>query len=85
MGQLCHGGVEMFLLCTHRSRCAAAKLEAGRAARHCARTSLQVHGGIGYTWEHGLHFWLRRAYAGGAFMGNWQYQSACLAQQLFAA
>jgi alkylation response protein AidB-like acyl-CoA dehydrogenase len=21
---------------------------------------LQVHGGIGFTWEHDLHFWLKR-------------------------
>ena len=62
-----------------------AKLEAGLAARHCARTSLQVHGGIGYTWEHGLHFWLRRAYAGDAFMGPSDYHARCLAALLFAA
>jgi alkylation response protein AidB-like acyl-CoA dehydrogenase len=47
-----------------------AKAEAGRAARLCARMSMQVHAGIGYTWEHGLHYWLRRAYAGDAFMGG---------------
>jgi hypothetical protein len=62
-----------------------AKLEAGGAARRCARTSLQVHGGIGYTWEHGLHFWLRRAYAGDAFMGPSDYHARCLAELLFAA
>jgi alkylation response protein AidB-like acyl-CoA dehydrogenase len=62
-----------------------AKLEAGTAARRCARTSLQVHGGIGYTWEHGLHFWLRRAYAGDAFMGSSDYHARCLAGLLFAA
>lgn len=62
-----------------------AKLEAGSAARRCARTSLQVHGGIGYTWEHGLHFWLRRAYAGDAFMGPAEYHTRCLAGLLFAA
>lgn len=62
-----------------------AKLEAGSAARRCARTSLQVHGGVGYTWEHGLHFWLRRAYAGDAFMGPSDYHARCLAQLLFAA
>jgi alkylation response protein AidB-like acyl-CoA dehydrogenase len=62
-----------------------AKLEAGSAARRCARTSLQVHGGIGYTWEHGLHYWLRRAYAGDAFMGPSDYHAKCLAQLLFAA
>jgi len=62
-----------------------AKLEAGSAARRCARTSLQVHGGIGYTWEHGLHYWLRRAYAGDAFMGPSDYHARCLADLLFAA
>jgi alkylation response protein AidB-like acyl-CoA dehydrogenase len=62
-----------------------AKLEAGSAARRCARTSLQLHGGIGYTWEHGLHFWLRRAYAGDAFMGSSDYHARCLADVLFAA
>ncbi len=60
-----------------------AKLEAGGAARRCARTSLQVHGGIGYTWEHGLHYWLRRAYAGDAFMGPSDYHAQRLADLLF--
>ena len=60
-----------------------AKAEAGRAARACGRTSAQVHGGIGYTWEHGLHFWLRRAYAGDAFMGPAAYHYDRLAQLLF--
>jgi len=60
-----------------------AKAEAGLAARHSARTSLQVHGGIGYTWEQGLHYWLRRAYAGDALMGNHDYHFAMLAEQIF--
>lgn len=60
-----------------------AKAEAGLAARHCARTSMQVHGGIGYTWEHGLHYALRRAYAGDAFMGNHEHQFTELAKLLF--
>lgn len=60
-----------------------AKAEAGLAARHCARTSLQVHGGIGYTWEQGLHYWLRRAYAGDAFMGNHEHHFAELADRIF--
>lgn len=60
-----------------------AKLEAGSAARQCARVSLQVHGGIGYTWEYGLHFWLRRAYAGDAFMGPADYHARCLAELIF--
>ncbi|MGH9135980.1 MAG: acyl-CoA dehydrogenase family protein [Acidimicrobiales bacterium] len=38
-----------------------AKAAASEAGYHAARTSIQVHGGIGYTWEHDLHLWLRRA------------------------
>ncbi len=62
-----------------------AKAEAGRAARRLARTGLQVHGGVGYTWEHGLHFWLRRAYAGDAFMGTAGHHHDRLAELLFDA
>jgi alkylation response protein AidB-like acyl-CoA dehydrogenase len=31
------------------------------AAIFCAQTNIQVHGGIGYTWEHAAHLYLRRA------------------------
>jgi alkylation response protein AidB-like acyl-CoA dehydrogenase len=34
---------------------------AGTAALTCAKTTLQVLGGIGFTWEHDLHLYLRRA------------------------
>ena len=29
-----------------------------------------LHGGIGYTWEHDLHLYLRRAYAGDYLLGS---------------
>ena len=32
--------------------------------------SLQVHGGIGFTWEHDLHFFLKRAKVDGALFGS---------------
>jgi alkylation response protein AidB-like acyl-CoA dehydrogenase len=35
-----------------------------------ARAAVAVHGGIGYTWEHGLHYWLRRSIALSARLGN---------------
>jgi alkylation response protein AidB-like acyl-CoA dehydrogenase len=60
-----------------------AKAEAGLAARVCARTGMQVHGGVGYTFEHGLHYWLRRAYAGDAFMGPSSHHHDRLADILF--
>ena len=27
----------------------------------CANRAVQMHGGIGFTWEHDLHFWFKRA------------------------
>jgi len=42
--------------------CAMAKAAASDAARRAARAALQVHGAIGYTWEHDLHLWMKRAW-----------------------
>jgi alkylation response protein AidB-like acyl-CoA dehydrogenase len=38
-----------------------AKAAAGEAARRILKDGLQIHGGVGYTWEHDLHLFLRRA------------------------
>ncbi len=40
-----------------------AKAAAGEAAVAAAKTALQVHGAIGYTWEQDLHIWMRRAWS----------------------
>jgi alkylation response protein AidB-like acyl-CoA dehydrogenase len=40
-----------------------AKYAAGRAAAQAARTALQVHAGIGYTYENDLHMWLKRTWS----------------------
>ena len=40
-----------------------AKAMAGDAAEQAARTALQVHGAIGYTFEYDLHLWMKRAWA----------------------
>jgi alkylation response protein AidB-like acyl-CoA dehydrogenase len=42
---------------------ACAKAYAGDAGRRVPRAALQVHGGIGFTWEHDLHFFLKRGEA----------------------
>jgi len=47
-----------------------AKAAAGRAATHCAKDGMQIHGGIGYTWEHDLHLYIRRAYASEHLLGT---------------
>jgi len=41
--------------------CHVAKAAAGEAARRILKDGIQIHGGIGYTWEHDLHLYLRRA------------------------
>jgi alkylation response protein AidB-like acyl-CoA dehydrogenase len=47
-----------------------AKASAGEAAAFAARTALQVHGAIGYTWEVDLHLWMKRAWALDAAWGS---------------
>ena len=47
-----------------------AKSYASDAARRVAGSSIQVHGGIGFTWEHDLHFLLKRARVGAELLGD---------------
>ncbi len=48
----------------------AAKAAAGEAATFVAKQAVQIHGGIGFTWEHDLHLYLRRAYTSEALLGS---------------
>lgn len=47
-----------------------AKAYAGDAGFRVAASALQVHGGIGFTWEHDLHFFLKRATANAHAFGD---------------
>jgi len=47
----------------------AAKASAGEAATRAAKDGVQIHGGIGFTWEHDLQFFIRRAYGAEALLG----------------
>ena len=49
--------------------CAAAKSYAADAAVAACERSIQVHGGIGFTWEHVLHEYYKRALAIQAYGG----------------
>ncbi|AQA13461.1 acyl-CoA dehydrogenase family protein [Streptomyces malaysiensis] len=59
---------------------AAAKLLADEAAVHNARDCLQVHGGMGFTWEADVHLHLKRAWVRAG-----QWQSAAAAEEELAA
>jgi alkylation response protein AidB-like acyl-CoA dehydrogenase len=61
---------------------AAAKAGAGDCQRLLAEDGLQLHGGIGFTWEHDLHFLLKRAKAGDALFGGAIAHRAALSSRL---
>ena len=60
----------------------AAKAGAGDCQRLVVEEGLQLHGGVGYTWEHDLHFLLKRAKSGDAVFGNATAHRAALARML---
>jgi alkylation response protein AidB-like acyl-CoA dehydrogenase len=49
---------------------ASAKIVAGGAARENARACIQIHGGMGYTWEIPAHYYLKRAWVGENLFGG---------------
>jgi alkylation response protein AidB-like acyl-CoA dehydrogenase len=57
-----------------------AKSSADEAARHIAKEAIQMHGGIGFTWDHDLHLYMRRALAAEAFMGTTAWHRDRLAE-----
>jgi alkylation response protein AidB-like acyl-CoA dehydrogenase len=59
-----------------------AKAAAGECQHLVVTDGLQLHGGIGYTWEHDLHFLLKRAKVGDALFGNAIAHRALLAERL---
>jgi alkylation response protein AidB-like acyl-CoA dehydrogenase len=59
-----------------------AKAAAGECQRLVVKDGLQLHGGIGMTWENDLHFWLKRAMAGDALYGNAAHHRGRLARSL---
>ncbi len=53
---------------------ASAKAYAGDAARKVCGESIQMHGGIGFTWEVDLHFFFKRAKTVESFYGSTEAQ-----------
>ena len=47
-----------------------AKAAAGEIGWKVAASALQVHGGIGFTWEHDLHFFMKRGAADARLFGS---------------
>jgi alkylation response protein AidB-like acyl-CoA dehydrogenase len=47
-----------------------AKAAAGDCATLLAKEGIQIHGGIGYTWEHDMHLYVRRVKSSSLLFGN---------------
>jgi alkylation response protein AidB-like acyl-CoA dehydrogenase len=48
----------------------AAKAQASEAFFFCAQEAIQLHGGVGFTWEYDPHLYFKRAQAGGHWLGS---------------
>ena len=59
---------------------AIAKAYCSEAAREVCQHGIQVHGGIGFTWEHDLHLYFKRARAAEALFGDAAFQREQLAR-----
>jgi alkylation response protein AidB-like acyl-CoA dehydrogenase len=52
---------------------AGARISATQAFQHCAKNNIQVHGGMGFTWEFDCHMFYRRANAAALGLGSLSY------------
>src|SRR6478735_6705383 len=62
-----------------------AKAYASDAGWRVPDASIQVHGGIGFTWEHDLHFFLKRGKANAAMFGTAAWHREQVAEMTLAA
>ncbi len=61
-----------------------AKAYASDAGWRVPNASIQVHGGIGFTWEHDLHFFLKRGRANAAIFGDAKWHRERVAAAVFS-
>jgi alkylation response protein AidB-like acyl-CoA dehydrogenase len=52
---------------------ASSRISATQAFQHCAKNNIQVHGGMGFTWEFDCHLYYRRANALALSLGSLSY------------
>jgi alkylation response protein AidB-like acyl-CoA dehydrogenase len=59
-----------------------AKSYCSEAYFHCAAENIQIHGGIGFTWEHDAHLYFKRAKSSELLFGDPSYHREQLANRL---
>ena len=63
-----------------RWRCLA-KASASETYLHTAIECIQIHGGIGFTWDNDTHLWFKRAKSSEVFLGQPSYHRELLMQR----
>ncbi len=58
-----------------------AKASASEAYLHTAAECIQIHGGIGFTWDNDTHLWFKRAKSSEVFLGQPSYHRELLMQR----
>ena len=61
---------------------ALAKAYCSQVAVHAAQECVQLHGGIGFTWEHPAHLYFKRAKSSELIFGDPGYHRELLAQRI---
>ena len=59
-----------------------AKAYCSEAYFHAAAENIQIHGGIGFTWEHDAHLYFKRAKSSELLLGDATYHRELLAQRI---
>ena len=62
---------------------AVAKAYISDAARQVGNMAIQAHGGIGFTWEHELHIYYKRAKSNEYLLGDASFHREQIAQLIF--
>ena len=61
---------------------AAARISATQAFQHCSKNNIQVHGGMGFTWEFDCHMYYRRSNALALGLGSQSYWEDALIDRM---
>src|SRR5712664_153306 len=61
---------------------AAARISATQAFQHCSKNNIQVHGGMGFTWEFDCHLYYRRSNAMALSLGSLSYWEDALIDRM---
>lgn len=63
--------------------CHIVRIWASDCFKHCSGEAIQLHGGIGFTWEHHAHLYFKRARATASWLGTPERHREALADIIF--